>query len=468
MSEMDWRQYEREIEKEFREAYPSAQITPNAHVTGKFSKVGRQIDLLIEEQAADFSFRIVVDAKHRGRKIDVTDVEAFMGLVRDVEAHTGVMVALEGYTPAAINRAHHDDLDLILDVLNFDELQEYQGRAAIPYSGENGVSIAAPLGWVVDATKRHDAVAWLYQRGVTFDEAFNNKEVMYVGFWNKKDKQINTLDMLLEYQKEYMTKDVPEAEIQLLGGVKGQRVGARTLIRRFKKMRDSPLEFTGFIDFENFIFMCVLFTPPELERKNLRKLRFVIRDAFPIKVTYDHTHAIAKAREQLREQPAADKRASLLCQIGCWQREMGQLQDAKRSLEESLSLVQNNHKGLTQLFLVLMGLGDKGGTLNLIRRMLRIDPHNPTVFRECFNYTGEVGVTVPDLLELFATLKTDYAEDALVQANCDFYAGQMLKGSNVELAKKHLLSARANFERVFPREHYVFDILRSVLGQLPN
>jgi hypothetical protein len=147
---------------------------------------------------------------------------------------------------------------------------------------------------------------------------------------------------------------------------------------------------------------------------------------------------------------------------------MGQLQDAKRSLEESLSLVQNNHKGLTQLFLVLMGLGDKGGTLNLIRRMLRIDPHNPTVFRECFNYTGEVGVTVPDLLELFATLKTDYAEDALVQANCDFYAGQMLKGSNVELAKKHLLSARANFERVFPREHYVFDILRSVLGQLPN
>jgi hypothetical protein len=32
---------------------------------------------LIEEQASDFTFRIVVDAKHGGRKVNVTDVEAF-------------------------------------------------------------------------------------------------------------------------------------------------------------------------------------------------------------------------------------------------------------------------------------------------------------------------------------------------------------------------------------------------------
>ena len=44
-----------------------------------------------------------------------SDVEAFIGLTRDVEAHTGTMVALEGYNPAAINRAHNDDLDMILD-----------------------------------------------------------------------------------------------------------------------------------------------------------------------------------------------------------------------------------------------------------------------------------------------------------------------------------------------------------------
>ena len=122
----DWQLYEREIEEQFREAYPSARITPNAKLVGKFSKVERQIDILIEEQASDFAFRIVVDAKHRGRKIDVGDVEAFLGLTRDVEAHTGMMIALEGYTAAAINRAHYDNLDVILDVLNLDELKVFR------------------------------------------------------------------------------------------------------------------------------------------------------------------------------------------------------------------------------------------------------------------------------------------------------------------------------------------------------
>lgn len=117
---MDWQQYEKEIEAQFREAYPSARITPNAKIVGKFSKVERQIDLLIEEQASDFAFRIIVDAKYRGRKIDIGDVEAFLGLTQDVEAHTGMMIALEGYTPAAINRAHYDNLDVVLDVLSLD------------------------------------------------------------------------------------------------------------------------------------------------------------------------------------------------------------------------------------------------------------------------------------------------------------------------------------------------------------
>lgn len=107
---MDWQEYERQIEKQFRRAYPSAQMKHDAKLVGKFSRVERQIDLLIEENASDFAFRIVVDAKYRGRKIDVSDVEAFIGLTRDVEAHTGMVVALEGYTPAAVNRAHNDDL----------------------------------------------------------------------------------------------------------------------------------------------------------------------------------------------------------------------------------------------------------------------------------------------------------------------------------------------------------------------
>ena len=278
---MDWQQYEREVEQQFREAYPEARITANTKLVGKFSKVERQIDLLIEGQASDFAFRIVVDAKHRGRKIDVGDVEAFLGLTRDVEAHTGMMVALEGYTPAAINRAYYDDLDVILDVLNLDELKEFQGFTAIPYRGEHGVVIGAPFGWVADATRRDVGLATLYQRGLTFEEALRNNEFMYVNFWNKKTHgDVNSLDALLKYQETYLMEGSPGAEIRLLEGVSNQKVGAKTLIRRFKKKTHPTPEYTGFVDFETFVFMCVLFTPEQLERRNLRKLRFILREVF--------------------------------------------------------------------------------------------------------------------------------------------------------------------------------------------
>ena len=143
----DWKDYEREIEDQFRILYPTATITSNAKLQGKFSKIERQIDLLIEETASDHLLRVVVDAKHRGRPIDVGDIEAFIGQVRDVEAHTGMLIALEGYTKAAINRAHYDDSDIILDVLNLDEVKQFQGPTAIAYAGPNGVSVAAPFGW---------------------------------------------------------------------------------------------------------------------------------------------------------------------------------------------------------------------------------------------------------------------------------------------------------------------------------
>jgi tetratricopeptide (TPR) repeat protein len=463
---MDWQQYEREIEEQFRQAYPSAQVTHDAKLVGKFSKVERQIDLLIEEHASDFALRIVVDAKYRGRKIDVSDVEAFIGLTRDVEAHTGMMVALEGYTPAAVSRAHNDDLDMILDVLNFEDLKAFQGPTAIPYSGEHGVWIAAPFGWIVDATKRPHTAASLYQRGLTFEEAVRSDEWMYVNFWDKRDHKVNNLDALLKYQETYMLEGSPDAEIRILEEARNQRVGVKTLIRRFKKKTYPAPEYAGFVDFENFLFMCVLFTPERLERKNLRKLRFVIRDAFPMKVTHDHTAQIKGAEAKLKGALPIEARAKLLSKIGFWHREMGELKNSRVALEECLSLVPNSYYALQQLRATLMKLGDRDAMLESMGRLLRLDPHNPTVFDECIEYTGSKAINCSDLLALLEALKNDYPEDQLVQANADFYAGKILIDTEPTSARKHIVLAQASFRKLFPRGHQVFAVTRSALRQL--
>jgi tetratricopeptide (TPR) repeat protein len=464
---MDWQQYEREIEEQFRETYPSARITHNAKILGKFSKIERQIDLLIEEQAFDVAFRIVVDAKHRGRKLDVGDVEAFIGLTRDVEAHTGMMVAVEGYTPAAVNRVHHDDLDIILDVLNLDELKAFQGPTAIPYSGECGAWIVAPFGWVVDATKRPHVLASLYQRGLNFEQALQNNEFMYVSFWNKKNHDdVNNLDALLKYQEGYLLDGSPGAEIRFLEGVPNQKVGAKTLIRRFKKKTHPTPEYTGFVDFENFIFMCVLFTPEQLERKNVRKLRSVLREAFPMNVRYDHTARIRNAEERLKGEPTLAESVQLRLQIGCWYKEMGRLQEARRSLEESLAHVPDHYETVKELLATLTKLGKKNATLELMSRLLRLDPHNPTVFDDCIRYVSSNTVDWSDLLGLLEILSADYTDDRLVQANCDFYAGNMLMNIDPVSARKRLIVAQGAFRTLFPPGHQVFAALRSALRQL--
>ena len=193
------------------------------------------------------------------------------------------MIALEGYTPAAMNRAFFDDQDIVLDVLNFAELKEFQGEAAIPYSGRHGVNIAAPLGWVVDGTRRRGMLASIYQRGLSFDEANKRMEWMYINFATKSDT-LPDLPAVVKHQENYLMKGLPGRKIEYEDGVRHQICGATTLIRRLEANEDGIVEITGFVDFPEFVLLCVLFIPTQCIPANLRKLRFVMRGAFQMAI----------------------------------------------------------------------------------------------------------------------------------------------------------------------------------------
>lgn len=284
---VDWKQYEREIESHFRREYPNANISANAKLLGRFSQIERQIDLLIQEQVCDLPFRIVVDAKFRGRKIDVKDVEEFLGMARDVSAHKAILISQEGYTDAAINRSNADDADVILDILNFSQLHSYQSFGAFPFSGPHAVALPAPFGWVVDGTQGRGALAWLYQQGLTLDEASKAGEFMYINL-SKKDAKFKDLRSLCTIQ-EYLLRQNPHLiSIDLMEGV--SRKDFSTSIRKVvydaatRPGLPDETEYTGFADFSEFIFMCVLFTRDTLREKNLSKLRYVLRKVLPIRV----------------------------------------------------------------------------------------------------------------------------------------------------------------------------------------
>ena len=285
-----WKDYEVEILELLKAEFPDSQISENQFREGRYSKTQRQIDILIEGTIAGHRFSVVIDAKYYARSVDVKGVEEFIGMVNDIGAHKGLIITKEGYSDAALERAFNDPLDIELDILNFKQLEPHQGPVAIPWSGKFGALFKAPFGWIVDGTQHEkpSPPAHLYQRGLTMDEAVGRGEFMYVQFWDRT-KDGDDLSKVLEQQKSDLEEHDPCASIEYLQTV--TRNDAKTCLRLAKLPKYGNVEeYTGFVEFKDFVLFIVLLTPRRLAKKNIRKLESVMLDAMPIEVRDETRH----------------------------------------------------------------------------------------------------------------------------------------------------------------------------------
>ena len=281
---MNWKDYEIEILDYFTSQFPNAEIRHNVFIEGRYSKVQRQIDILIEDYVAGNRMRIIIDGKYYSKNIDVKDVEMFIGMLNDCEANKGLLITQEGFSQAAINRAYFDAIDIELDIFNSKELLEFQGFTSIPYSDNNGVILPAPFGWIIDSIQRQGALCTLYQRGLSLEKAQKQKEWMYVNLY-KKDESVNSIDDLLNIQNKDIINDFPDADIKYLPTIK--RNDAQIKLRVCNISSYPTKEYTGFVEFKEFIFFCVLFSPEELKRKNIRKLESIMQQVMNLQVIVD-------------------------------------------------------------------------------------------------------------------------------------------------------------------------------------
>jgi hypothetical protein len=283
--EPDWRRYEREVHAELVANYPEASVRFDVRLPGSLSATARQVDILLEEDLPGGRVATAIDAKQHARPIDVKDVESFVGLLRDVRVDRGVMVSASGYTEAALTRAFRDDVDLDLDVFTLDDFKRWQAAGAIPYAGRNAALLPAPLGWVVDIERpvRGAPLARLYRRGLTFLEAAHRREFMYVNIWDRRPP-VDNLDALLEDQLLTIRGVNPDAVVTVRS-VGAQR-GWRACVRRADIPEYPTAEITGFVEFPDAIFFAVLFTPLEVERRNVRKLEYILKKVLPMSVRH--------------------------------------------------------------------------------------------------------------------------------------------------------------------------------------
>ena len=285
---MDWKQYEQKVYDELVSLFPDAHILRDQKRIGR-SGIPRQLDILVEERVAGRSPSIVWDGKYFSRKVDVGEVDAFTGLVRDVGAHKGVLVTNIGYTAGALKRAQSEEWDIELDILTPAELTGFQAKCAIPYAGSWSVLLLAPFGWVVDGSRlpgRHP-LAVMYRRGLdSFIHAQRKAEFMYVDFWNKHRKTDTLNDLLVQQETNLKEHYSGKVEVAYPSSLMFRR-DAETRLRLARIHNEDGnvlLEYSGFVDFPGFIFFVVLLTQETMAVRNLRKLEYVTEKVLPISI----------------------------------------------------------------------------------------------------------------------------------------------------------------------------------------
>jgi len=90
---------------------------------GRFSLVKRQLDAAVYRLGEDTPL-LVADAKSFNRELDVKDVECFIGMMEDVGARIGLLMAPEGFTAAATRRA--SAASLTVKIMSVNEALEYK------------------------------------------------------------------------------------------------------------------------------------------------------------------------------------------------------------------------------------------------------------------------------------------------------------------------------------------------------
>ena len=458
---MDWRTYEEEIHEHLSHLYPHAAIRRNVQLLGRYSKAVRQIDILIEDDIAGFTTRVVVEGKYFARRLDVTHVERFIGLLEDVRATHGLLVTSQGYSKAAMRRAHDHPKDILLDVLNLSELREHQGIVGIPYSGTNAMWVRAPFGWILDISRDDEFLATLYQRGRTLAEARKVHEWMYVNYWCKSAEASN-LPEVLNMQTQDMASVYAQLETTDYAGP--TRDDGRATWVRVATYDDMPFkEITGYIDGEDLVASFVLFTIPELEATNTRKLMHVLKYSMHYEIQFRNEKVISALKKSIMSTDDAGEKASAYTQIATWYAEMDDHKRATRYFRLSFRTSPTVYRNFRPLMVAELGESRTDEAAKCAKALFRLDPENPRVIQDILETYGIDGYD-DELCDLFRELMIEHEGNSEATVNIAFHYAMCLVNLGQFVSAVEVLRDSKSVAQAIGRNHPALPGIRRMLA----
>ncbi len=118
----DWKDYELQILKVFREKYPSYLVLDNQRIKGVHSKASRQIDVVVYLRN-DKKIKYAIECKNLNKIVTVPILDSFYGKLHDIDVQKGIIVTTKGFSQATKNYA--EKKNIILEKINYEYLKDF-------------------------------------------------------------------------------------------------------------------------------------------------------------------------------------------------------------------------------------------------------------------------------------------------------------------------------------------------------
>ena len=281
ISTNDWRLYEAYVFGALQRRFPGARVRHNVTLQGLKTKRARQIDVLVEWTHGGVDLKIAFDCKCYQRKVNVNDVESFLGMLDDVRVSKGVLVTTKGFSKTADERARQDPRDIDLQILSPDRLSQYQGvGSAWLWKGTTAAIVQAPGGWVLDNQDTRTP-GWCqfsrYPIGHKLESAKKMCPFLY-GNIVLKTEQEPTMEDIATMHEKLIVEKCPNATFKRLPplwqSVNGEP--ARTLFRvgHISPSYSGP-EYSLYLDSPKGVLLLVLLCPEGNDQIYLPALKWV-------------------------------------------------------------------------------------------------------------------------------------------------------------------------------------------------
>lgn len=279
---MTWKEYETKVLDYFTNRFPDSKIERNIKMQGRLSKTAREIDILLTDTVFGCSMELVIECKNWRSKLDVADIGAFIDKLKDIGISKGIIISRHGYTESAHIRAR-SEINLQLQVLDFDNMPSFYGFWGVPYRGNCGAVVSAPNGWVVNNIvpkyRRPNELCYLHPFEYELNVAFEKKHIMSFQIY----PIINGYGLreTFNYQDNEVKIKYPKSNIKYWE--EKSKKGA-VLFRQIDYSDLNYTEFTGGVESFDFFAYCICIVPNDHNSDDLARLRYVLLNLHLIKL----------------------------------------------------------------------------------------------------------------------------------------------------------------------------------------